>query len=206
MKTRNPRLIAGAITAVAVAGLFGTYMLIRPRPVEAEALPRWTCNTARPPVAEVPAGLLARAGFRDTAALQRYVGDNEAALTWTYAAVQSALQPAELQALRCFAQRWKSQPGAQPGVAEARLTWRLESDGDTAAARSFEVAAVTGEAGLASAARACLEQHLLKDSFKVHRRSRQTFVRYQGIFPFHRRLRFSTDSGPGVVAQSRAPS
>jgi hypothetical protein len=200
------RARAGAITTMVVTGLCGTYLLIRSRPGEADALPRWTCNTAHPPVADVPAALLAKAGFRDTADLQRFVGDNEAALLLTYSAVQSALRVAELMTFNCFSQRWKSQSGAQPGMAEARLTWRLESDGDRASAHSFELAEVTGNAGLAAAVRSCLEQNLLKDSFEVRRPSKQAFVRYNGVFPFHRKLRFSTDSGPGAAAQSRAPS
>jgi hypothetical protein len=199
--------IAPAIAAAAVVVIGAAYILVRAPAAATDPLPRWSCNHLHPPVADSPAVLIQQAGFRDRAALQRFVDRNEAALHWTYSAVQAGLQPAETEALRCFRRRWSGMTPAAMGSTEARLTWRLTSDGTTALASNFELAAADGPSQLVASARACLEQHLFGKTFRVRRSARHGFVHYRGVFPFHRRLRFSSGAaGPGPVSQPLAPS
>jgi hypothetical protein len=189
--------IAPVATAAAIVLIGGAYIVVRTSAGPAGPLPKWSCNHMRAPVAEVPANLISRAGFRDRAELQRFVDENEAALSWTYSAVQSGLQPAEAEVMRCFRARSSPMTPASAGAVEARLVWRLTSDGKTAVADSFQLAALDGPAQVTAGARSCLEQHLLGKAFEVPRPSKHGFIKYQGLFPFHRKLRLSMGTPRG---------
>jgi hypothetical protein len=197
--------VAPAIAATAAVVIGGAYMLLRAPAAAHDPLPRWSCNHLHPPVADTPAALIAQAGFRDRASLHRFVNSNKAALHWTYSAVQAGLKPAETEVLDCFRRRWSGMTPAGSGAVEARLTWRLNSDGTTASAGQFELAALDGPSHLVAGARACLERHLIGKTFQVRRSAKHDFVRYGGVFPFHRRLRFSA-AASGPASQSLAPS
>jgi hypothetical protein len=184
--------IAPAITAAAVVLTGGAYILVRAPARATEPLPRWSCNHLHPPVADSPAALIQRAGFHDRDALQRFVVNNKAALHWTYSAVQSGLLPAEAEVMRCFQRRSGGMTPSGSGSAEARLTWHLTSNGKTAVASSFELAGLDGPSHLVAIARACLEQHLFGKTFQVHPPPKHGFINYRGVFPFHRKLRFSS--------------
>jgi hypothetical protein len=201
--------VAPAVTAAAIVLLGGTYVMVRARAGATEPFPRWSCNHQRPPVAEVPASLIARAGFRDRAELQGFVEKNEAALHWTYFAVQSGLQATEAEVMGCFQRRWNGMTPVGPSSVEARLVWHLTSDGKTAVADTFELAVLNGPDHLTASARACLEQHLLGRAFELSRPSNHDFIKHKGVFPFHRKLRFSVGrpvSVPGPGSRSLAPS
>jgi hypothetical protein len=189
--------IAPAITAAAIVLVGGAYIVVRASAEATGPMPRWSCNHLRAPVAEVPESLISRAGFRDRAELQQFVDKNEAALTWTYSSVQSGLHPAEAEVMRCFQQRWIGMTPSSPGSVEARLVWHLASDGKSAVADAFEVAALDGPSQVTASARACLAQHLLGKTIKVRRPSKHGFIKYKGVFPFHRKLRFSPATAPG---------
>ena len=197
--------IAPAIAATAVVLIGGAYMLVRTPAAATEPLPRWSCNHPHPPVADTPTALIEQAGFRDRAALQRFVDRNKAELHWTYSAVQAGLMPAETAVMGCFRRHRSGMASAGPDATEARLTWRLNSDGTTAWISHFELAALDGPGHLVARARACLEQHLIGKTFQVRRSAQHGFVRYGGVFPFQRRLRFS-EAGAGPVSGSVAPS
>ena len=200
MKKSAPLLAAGFVV------LGGVYLAVRSRASSPAApLPPWSCNHVTPPVHDVPAGVARPGwlrGFR--AALERYVADNRVPLTWTYFAVQNALEPAERGALSCFSQEIKKAPGpfptlkAAPGsvrTIEARLTWHLGSDGKRAVVSGFELAGPgkgrriwPGRCGPAASS-TCPAA-----SFSPVRPDQSDFVRWSGVFPFHRKLRFSTQS------------
>lgn len=199
--------IFSAVGASTALLLVGVYILVPPEAEVTEPVPRWSCNYVRPPVEEAPTGLIVRAGFRDRPSLQEFVDENEAALRWTYLAVQSGLRPVELEVLRCFEKRSEGAMATITGSAEARLVWHLTSDGKIAIADGFELALLNGHPSLASWARTCLDQHLFGKTFEVRRLSKQDFIKYKGVFPFHRRLRFSTEKpAPAQGTESLAPT
>jgi hypothetical protein len=201
MNRFRPLVAAGFVV------LAGVYLAVRSPAKPSNTLPRWSCNHATPPVDEVPAGLLAQAGFRDRAALKRFVEDNRVSLTWTYFAVQSALTRAEDAVRGCFEDTIGGFSTAQARTIEARLTWHLASDGKTAVASRFDLAQLEGPPELAGAARTCLQRHLLGQSINAPHPARSDFVKFEGIFPFHRRLRFSIPAVPTEAGSSiRAPS
>jgi hypothetical protein len=185
--------------SVMLVGL--VYVVVRARAGSAEPMPNWSCHYVRAPVAEVPASLIERAGFRDREELKRFVEENETALHWTYLAVQSGLRTAEREVMSCFERQW-NRVTPVPGTAEARLVWHLTSDGKTAVAEKFELAALEGPSQLAASARECLERHLFGKTFQVRRASKDDLVKYRGVFPFHRKLHFVTKVNGSAAAVS----
>jgi hypothetical protein len=190
-------------TLAGVTLLAGGYSVLRPRRIGADTLPRWTCGHAAPPVDEVPADLLAKAGFHDAEALRQFTNENRAALHWTYFSIQNALRAAEEHALSCFAKA--NVAPADGSVAEARLTWHLKSDAKTAVGDEFAIARVDGAPALEQSVRNCLAQHLVGKRFVATALRPATFLTYDGTFPFFRQLRFSPKarSASNPTASSR---
>jgi hypothetical protein len=199
MNRLAPLLAAGCVAAA------GVYIATRSRGAPApESLPQWSCNSGVPPVHDVPAGLLARSGFQDRADLERFVAAKREPLTWTYFAVQNVLRPSELAALRCFQSKLEGRSAAVARSVQTRLTWHLLSDGRRAIASRFELADFDGPPELAEPVRSCLDQHLFGRTFVAMRATKAELLKFDGVFPFHRKIRFPVQPAPSAETATAA--